>query len=168
MPVKFSLVTPFNLSVIFWTTLNLGDTTYIIENIVTKTITTPTPVANDHSHDLPKIFTTAHKAVIGDLIIKIVPIANNICNWVISFVVLVIKEEVLNFFISAKLNSSTLSNNFFLVFFENDAAILAVNQPVTTRIIKLPKAHNNMNNPLSNISFILLPGVWDNLVTCDI
>ena len=114
IPLKFSSVTPLTLSINFCTISNLGNTIIKSIPIVINKINTHTPVKILHSRDLLTILVIAHTAIIGALINICNPIAINISNWVISFVVLVIKLLTLNFFISAVLKFNTFLNTFSL------------------------------------------------------
>ena len=140
IPVKFSLVTPFNLSINFWTFLNLGSTITISTIITANNITTAAPVIALHCQLLFNIFVTAHIAVIGAFINNCNPIAINISICVTSFVVLVIKLLVENPFTSCIDKFSTFSNIFFLIFIENTEDIFDVIYPVIIAATKLPNA----------------------------
>ena len=121
IPVRFSRVSSFILSIIFWTFLNLGSTNATrreTQDIRTKTAI---PVSALHCQFLFKILITAQTAVIGDLIKSCNPIDISIWTFVMSFVVLVIKLLVENFLISCIPKFSTFSNNFFLTWSVNDA-----------------------------------------------
>ena len=132
--------------------------------MVTTIITTPAAVTKDNSPLLPTIFNKAQTAIIGALIINCNPIARSISICVTSFVVLVIKLLVENFFISVSPKLSTFSNIFLRIDLENLADKSEVKYPITIVATKLPKAHNNMNTPDINISFIVLSSVCTNLV----
>ena len=168
IPVRFSRVTPFNLSINFCTFLNLGNTITIIIAIVVINIATATAVIALHCQLLFNIFVIAHIAVIGAFINSCNPIAINISICVISFVVLVIKLLVENCFTSCIAKSSTLLNNFFLIVFEKFDDILDVIYPVITAATKLPSAHVSIYPPFTRISFIWLPSVCTSFVISDI
>ena len=168
IPVIFSLVTEFNLSISPWTILNLGITIIIKIVIVVIRINTATAVAILHSRLFPNILVTAHTAVIGAFIISWSPIAINISNWVISLVVLVIRLLVEKFFILLVSRLSTFLKILSLILNENDAAIFDIKYPTITALDKLPKAHKSIYVPSRKISFISAPLVWTNWVMFDI
>ena len=168
IPVKFSLVTLFTLSIKVWTFWKFGYTSFNNTNIVKTNISTAPPVSALQVKFLSNIFITAQTAVIGDFIINCNPIAINISTWVTSFVVLVIKLLTENLFISSILKSSILVNKSSLVFLENDAAINDEKYPTIQAKIKLPPAHSSIYPPCSNISFVLLPSVCTSFVISDI
>ena len=168
IPVRFSLVTSFILSINFWTILNLGITIDINTTITDSKITTPTAVKELHCQLLFKIFVIAQIAVIGAFILNCNPIAITIWIWVISFVVLVIKLLVENCFTSLIPKFPTLLNNFFLTFIENVADIPDAIYPTIIADTKLPKAHANIYPPFFTISDISLPCVCTSIVISDI
>ena len=136
----------------------------VIIIIVINNINSAPAVNIDQVKFLFNIFTTAIPAVIGALNNIKEPIVRNISTWVMSFVVLVINDDVDISLISWLERDSTCRNNFFLTFLEKLHEIYAIKYPITISHNKHIPAHSIIYPPLVNISLILDPSVCTNLV----
>ena len=167
IPVKFSRVIRFKLSVNFWNILNFGIANTIIILIITNIINTPMPVATENCHSLPSILNIAIDAIIGALASIWVPITTKFFTCVTSLVFLVIKLLVENLLISSIPNPCTLRKILERRFLSNDVPTKDEKKPITIETKKPPKAQRIIIIPMC-ITSLVSPPVVTNCVISDI